>query len=168
MIVTMLVAVVLQLALSRYAVGGRFAVDLVLVGVIYVAFHWGPLAGMLAGTVGGIVQDSLADDVIGVGSLVKTVLGFAAGVVGAQFIVARPAGRAVVVAGASVVHRLAILALYGLIDQRWSGVPWTDILGETLVNMVAAVVAFQATESLPGMLARGRARRRSSLGRRRW
>ena len=53
-------AVVLQVTLARYTVGGRWVFDLVLVGVVYAALLWGPVAGMLAGTIGGLLQDWLA------------------------------------------------------------------------------------------------------------
>ena len=91
-LVTVLVAVVLQVTLARYTVGGRWVFDLVLVGVVYAALLWGPVAGMLAGTIGGLLQDVLAGDVVGVGGLAKTLVGFAAGVVGTQFVLVRPHG----------------------------------------------------------------------------
>ena len=51
-LVTVFVAVTLQVTLARYAVGGRWVFDFVLVGVVYAALQWGRVAGMLAGTVG--------------------------------------------------------------------------------------------------------------------
>jgi rod shape-determining protein MreD len=165
---TVAVSVLLQLTLARYTVGGRWLFDLVVVGVVYAALYWGPVAGMLAGTAGGLIQDVLSDDIVGTGGLAKTLVGFAAGVVGAQFVVAKPAGRTLVVAAASIVHRLVILALHALIDQHWSGVPWVALLGETGLNSLCALLVFQGTESLPGALARGRQSRRPRLSRREW
>jgi hypothetical protein len=42
------------------------------------------------------------------------------------------------------------------------------MLEQIVINTVVAWVAFAATESLPGALARNRARSRSSWGRRQW
>lgn len=167
-LVTVLISVVVQLTLARYTVGGRWLFDLVLVGVVYAALNWGPVAGMLAGTAGGLIQDALSDDLVGIGGLAKTVVGFVGGVVGAQFVVARPAARTLLVAAASILHRLMIVGLHGLIDQKWPGIPWPAILGETALNSLVGLVVFQATESLPGALARGRQSRRSGLRKRQW
>jgi rod shape-determining protein MreD len=165
---TVIVAVVLQMTLARFAVGGRWLFDLVLVGVVYAALLWGPVAGMLAGTIGGLLEDMLSAQIIGVGGLAKTVVGFAAGTVGAQFIVTQPSARVLVVAVASLAQRVLILALYALIDQRWSGVPWTAMLGETTLNVLCGWFVFQATEMLPGAIARGRLSRRPKWGPRKW
>jgi rod shape-determining protein MreD len=167
-LVTVVVAVVLQLTLARFTVGGRWLFDLVLVGVVYAALNWGPVAGMLAGTAGGIIQDALSDDVVGLGGLAKTVVGFLVGVVGTQFLVARPAGRTVLMAAASLLHRLLIVGLHALIDLKWPTVPWPAILGETALNSVCALIVFQASEALPGAMARGRQSRRSGLSKRQW
>jgi rod shape-determining protein MreD len=165
---TVVVAVVLQLTLARYTVGGRWPFDLVLVGVVFAALNWGPVAGMLAGTAGGLIQDALSDEIVGSGGLAKTAVGFLTGAIGAQFVVARPAARTVLLAGASLVHRFLILGLHALIDQHWPGVPWTAMLGETAINSICGLVAFQASESLPGAVARGRQSRRSGLEKRQW
>ena len=45
-LVTVLVSVGLQMAAARVSVGGRWQIDLVLVGVTYAALIWGPVAGM--------------------------------------------------------------------------------------------------------------------------
>ena len=167
-IATVLVAVLLQVTLARFTVGGRWVFDFVLVGVVYAALLWGPVAGMVAGTIGGLLQDVLATGIVGVGGLTKTLVGCAAGVVGTQFVLVHPRARTVVVAGATVLHRLLMVGLYSLIDQRWFGVPWKAILAETAINSLAAFVALQAAQALPGVIARSREGRRSSLSRRNW
>ena len=61
--------------------GGRaaaVAVTLfVLVVVVYVALTNGPVAGLLTGTIAGLLQDALATGIIGIGGLAKTLAGFA-------------------------------------------------------------------------------------------
>ena len=166
-LITMGIAVGLQLALARYTVGGRWIFDIVLVGVVYAALNWGPVAGMLAGSAGGLAQDLLSNEVVGTGGLVKTIIGFVVGALGAQFVVARPAGRVALLAGASVLHRLLLIGLIALIDQRWPPVSGGAVLAETLLNSVCGLIAFQLGESLPGLASR-RSSRRSGFRRREW
>jgi hypothetical protein len=60
------------------------------------------------------------------------------------------------------------VGLQGVISQRWLGLAWSTVLEEMLLNTVAGYLAFYVTESVPGAMARGRARQRSSWGRRQW
>lgn len=167
-ILTVVIAVALQMAAARVLVGGRWQIDLVLVGVTYAAIYWGPAAGILAGTAGGLLQDLLSHGIVGVGGLAKTLVGFAAGTLSAQFIITRSSLRMGVVAAATIVHRLMVIGLYALIDGRWPGLPWSAMLGETLLNAMVALAAFLLSERGPSVLARRRAAGRSSLSRRQW
>ncbi len=140
-LVTVLVAVVLQVTLARYTVGGRWVFDLVLVGVVYAALLWGP-GRRHAGRHDWRPAPGLGSRRRSVGGLAKTLVGFAAGVVGTQFVLVRPRARMIVVAGATVVHRLLIVGLLAIIDSsqqptwHWSGVPWAAMLAETLMNSI--------------------------------
>jgi rod shape-determining protein MreD len=163
-----LLAVTLQVAFARYMIGGRFVFDLVLVGVVFAALQWGPVAGMLAGTIGGLLQDALAGGIIGVGGLAKTIVGYFTGQIGTQFVLTRPRARILPLAVASIVHRLLMLSVAGLIDQHWPHISWPAMLGETGVNAVCGLIAFLAAEALPDAISRGRMSRRSSLSRRQW
>ncbi|HYN07941.1 MAG TPA: rod shape-determining protein MreD [Vicinamibacterales bacterium] len=165
---TVLVAVLLQMMFARYMIGGRLVFDLVLVGVVFAALQWGPVAGMLAGTMGGLLQDALSGGIIGVGGLAKTLVGYAAGQMGVQFVIARARAKVLPLAVATVVHRLLMLSFYGMIDQRWPQVPWTAILWETGVNAACGLALFLAADSLPGAISRGRMSRRSTFSRRQW
>ena len=167
-IATVFVAVSVQVLLSRFTIADRWVFDLVLVGVVYAALQWGAVAGMLAGTIGGLMHDVLSGGIAGVGGLAKTAVGFAAGGVGTQLVVAKPHARMLIVAAASLAHRFAVLGLQAMIDERWPGVSWQSVIGETLINALIGFVAFQVTEALPGAMARGRLSRRSSLSRRNW
>ena len=109
--------------------------DLVLVGVVFAALQGGAIAGMLAGTIGGLLQDVLSGGIVGVGGLAKTLVGCVTGVVGTQFVVARPSARAVIVAVATVVHRLVMVGLQALIDQQWPGVSWGAYAGRNRRSM---------------------------------
>jgi rod shape-determining protein MreD len=167
-VATIVLALILQVTLARYTVGGRWAFDLVLVGVLYAALQWGTAAGMVAGTVGGLAQDVLDNGIVGTGGLAKTLVGYAAGAIGTQFVIARPQARMVIVAIATVVHRFLLVGIMALIEQSWPSVAWTAVLWETAINSLCSVIAFSAAEAMPGMMARGRASRRSSFSRRQW
>lgn len=159
-------AVTLQLSLARMTVGGRWGFDLVLVAVVYVALRWGPTAGVIAGTLGGLTQDALAGTTIGVGGLSKTIVGFAAGVIGSQFIVTRPFPRMLLVAAASVMSRTAMWALFGVVGWHWPSMPWVGMLSETALNAAVAFAVYQGSETLPGLLRRRPTRR--AFGARKW
>lgn len=167
-LLTIVGATFLQVALARFTVGGGVVFDLVLVGVVFAALQWGPVAGILSGTVGGLLQDLLSGDVIGVGGLAKTLVGCAAGIIGTQFVLVRSHARMIIVAFASVAHRGLILLLRGLIDQHWPAVAWGAILAETGLNAAAALLAFYAIHMLPAAVERQRVNRRSGLSRRQW
>jgi rod shape-determining protein MreD len=159
-------AVVLQVALARHAVGGRFVFDIVLVGGVSAPQAGG--GGMLAGTIGGLLQDVLSGGVVGLAGLVKTLVGYAAGAMGTHFVVAKAHARALIVAVASLVSGLMSAGLQGVIAQSWPRVSWPGMLEAIVINTAVGWLAFQLAESVPGAVARGRSRRRSSWGRRQW
>jgi rod shape-determining protein MreD len=156
------VALALQTTLGRFLVRGVVGVDLVLVVVVYVALTAGSVTGLLTGAVAGLMQDVVTrvpSSIIGIGGLAKTIVGFLAGVVGTQFIVAQPLPRFVVFFAATVVHAVIFMGLYVLLDVRHFGTPVAAVSGQALGNAVAGVVAFQVAELLPGAMERRRAQR---------
>jgi rod shape-determining protein MreD len=148
-ILAVVAAQALQATLERY-IRGTVAIDLVLVVVVYVALTSGPVAGLLTGTFGGLVQDALATGVIGIGGLAKTLVGFLAGIIGTQFIVAQSLPRFCVFFAATVLHQLVFIGLYVLLDLRHFGSPYAMVAGQAAGNAVVGVVAFQLAELLPG------------------
>jgi rod shape-determining protein MreD len=158
-ILAVAVALALQTTLARYVVRGSVALDLVLVVVVYVALTSGSGAGLLTGAFAGLVQDALSSDVIGIGSLAKTIVGFLAGIIGTQFIVARPLPRFVVFFAATLLHAVVFMGLYVLLDLRHFGTPIGAVAGQAAGNAVVGVVAFQLVELLPGAVERRRAAR---------
>jgi rod shape-determining protein MreD len=120
---------------------------------------------MLTGTFAGLIQDALSGGVIGIGGLAKTIVGFLAGIIGTQFIVAQPLPRFVVFFAATVLHAIAFMGLYVLTNQQDFGTPYAAVLGQAVGNSVVGVVAFQLVELLPGAMERRRAQRSSRLRR---
>jgi rod shape-determining protein MreD len=158
-------ALAIQTTLARFLVRGSVAVDLVLVAVVYVALTSGPVTGMLTGTFAGLIQDAMSSGVIGIGGLAKTVVGFFAGIIGTQFIVAQPLPRFVVFFGATALHAVIFMGLYVVLDVRHFATPYAAALGQSVGNAVVGVIAFQVVELLPGAVERRRARSSSRLRR---
>jgi rod shape-determining protein MreD len=152
-------ALALQTTIARFLVRGTVAVDLVLVVVVYVGLTSGPVTGLLTGTVAGLIQDALSSGVIGIGGLAKTVVGFLAGVVGTQFIVANSVTRFVVFLAATALHAVIFMGLYAVLDLRHFGNPYAAVGGQAVGNAVVGVLAFQLVELLPGAMERRRAQR---------
>ena len=157
----MTAAITLQTALPRFLVGGAAAFDLVLVVVVYVALTRGPVAGIVAGSVAGIIQDALSSGVIGIGGLAKSAVGFAAGTIGQQFIMAEALPRLVMFVGATAAHSAVFMGMYVLIGIRSFPSPWTAILGQALGNAAVGMMAFTIVESLPGIMERRRLSKRT-------
>jgi rod shape-determining protein MreD len=160
-------ALAVQTTLAGLSHGGATLVNLVLVAVVYVGLAFGPVMGLFAGSVGGIVQDALAGGIIGIGGFSKTLVGFLVGVLGAQFIVAQPLPRFVMFVGATVVHELCFQALTAMAETRAIRLQYSALFTQAAINGIIGIIAFQIVEMGPGLLQRRRARG-ASLSRRRY
>jgi rod shape-determining protein MreD len=154
-------ALALQTTLARFLVGGSAAVDLVLVAVVYVALTTGPVTGMLAGSVAGLIQDSLSSGVVGIGGLAKSIVGFLAGAFGQQFIVTAALPRLVMFVAATALHAAVFMGLYEVLGLRAFPSPWKTVTAQALGNALVGIVAFTIIEALPGIIERRRAGGRS-------
>ena len=157
-ILALAAALALQTTLAGLTAGGASAVNLVLVAVIYLALAFGPGAGLLAGTVGGLVQDALAGGIVGVGGFSKTLVGFVVGLLGAQFIVAQSLPRLVMFVSGTLMHELCYQALYAIVASRTFQMHWSAALIQAAVNGFVGILAFAVVESGPGLVQRRRAR----------
>jgi rod shape-determining protein MreD len=156
-ILALVASLALQTSLARFAPRGTMAVDLVLVVVVYAALTMGPVTGLLAGAVGGLMQDVLSSGLVGIGGLAKTLVGFFTGVVGTQFIVTQPVPRFVIFFAATLAHAVVFIGLYELLNLRDFGTPVAAELARAAANAVLGVLAFQFVELLPGAVERRRA-----------
>ena len=166
-IAALIVALLFQTTLAGISLERGALVNFVLVAVIYIALALGALTGLLAGAVGGLVQDSIAGGIVGIGGLSKTLVGFLVGVAGAQFIVSQPAPRFVMFVGGTVLHELCFQSLYALIEGRPVHFVWTTMLTQAAVNGLIGILAFQVVEGAPGLMQR-RESRRATFGRRKF
>ena len=158
-LVAIALALALQTSLARFVVGGTAALDLVLVVVVYVALTSGPVTGMLAGSLAGLIQDALSSGTVGIGGLALAIVGFMAGVTGQQFIVTAAFPRFVMFVVATVVHSALFMGMYVLLGLKQFPSPWAAVLGQALANAVVGIIAFAVVESLPGAIERRRFRR---------
>lgn len=152
-------ALALQTTIAGLMIRGTITLDLVLIVVVYVALTSGPVAGLLSGCVAGLLQDTLSSGIIGIGGLAKTIVGFAAGVFGTQFIVTAPLPRFVVFVLATILHAALFMGLYVLLGLRPFPSPYTSVLWQAVANGLVGVVAAQIVELLPGTIQRRRATR---------
>ena len=159
MLGAIVVALLLQTMLARLGMRGRLAVDLVLVAVAYVGLTSGPVLGLVAGTVGGLAQDSLTGGIVGIGGLAKTVVGFVTGVIGAQFIVSQALVRFLVFFAATVVHATVVIGLGLLLGLFPAARSLVATASEGAGNALVGVAMFQLIEFLPGAVERRRAGR---------
>ena len=159
-VIAIALALALQTTLARFIVGGTAALDLVLVVVTYVALTSGPVTGMLAGSLAGIIQDALSSGVIGIGGLAKSIVGFLAGAIGQQFIITAALPRLLMFLGATAVHAIVFMGLYVGLDLRAFPSPWAAVASQALGNAAVGLIAFAIMESLPGMAERRQMKRR--------
>lgn len=162
-VLILVVGLALQTTLAGLFVG-RLTIDLVLVAVVYIALTFGPVAGLLGGTLGGLAQDALAGGILGISGLAKTLVGFLTGTIGAQFIVSSALPRFVMFFVGSAVNTACVLGIHALMpDARPAEVAYGQIALQATANGVIGLLAFQAVEGLPGLIQRrrvGRAYRR--------
>jgi rod shape-determining protein MreD len=155
------VAIVAALALQTSPFLGRqgAGIDLVLVVVVWAALQSGPAAGLLTGAAAGLAQDILSAGIIGVGGFSKTLVGFGAGVVGSQFIVANALPRFVVLAVGAVLNEVVFLGLYAAIERRGFDMPWRQAGARALATAVVGIALMIASNAIPAFLMRRRLRR---------
>ena len=158
-VAAILIAIALQTTLATLVFRGGTTIDLVLIAVVFVAIKSGPVTGLLAGTVAGLIQDALSSGILGIGGLAKTMVGFLAGLLGTQFIVTAPLPRFLILVVATVLHAAIFMGLYTLLNLRQFPAPYPAVVGQAFGNAFVGVVAFQMIEWLPGFVDRRRAGR---------
>ena len=156
---SILLAIAAQTTLAGIVFRGGTAIDLVLIVVVYIAIKSGPVTGLLAGTVAGLIQDALSSGIMGIGGLAKTIVGFLSGVLGTQFIVTAPLPRFLLLLLGTILHAAIFMGLYTLLNLRQFPAPYAAVLGQAAGNAFIGVVAFQMIEWFPGFVDRRRAGR---------
>jgi rod shape-determining protein MreD len=155
-----LIAIAVQTTLASYIFrGSSTGIDLVLIVVVYVAIKSGPVTGLLAGSVAGLIQDALSGGIVGILGLAKTLVGFGSGLLGTQFIVTAPLPRFVLLIVATALHEGIFIGVNTMLNLRHFPAPYSSIVGQAFGNAFVGVVAFQMIEWFPGFVDRRRAGR---------
>ena len=113
------------------------------------------------GSLAGLIQDQLSTGVLGIGGLAKSIVGFAVGAIGQQFIITAALPRFVTFIGATAAYQALFMGLYVVLGLRSFPSPWKAIATQALGNAVVGMVAFTIIEALPGVMERRRIGRRS-------
>ena len=117
--------------------------DLPLLVVIFFAVaRRSQIAGLLTGSVIGLLQDSLTHQPIGIYGIAKTVVGYGASSLGVKIDVENAGTRFLVVLFFYVVHELVYFVVaHGLVrlNLQWN---WMHELGSAFANAILAVALF--------------------------
>ena len=100
-----------------------------------------------------------------IGGISKTIVGFAVGIFGAQFIVSQPIPRLVIFIGGTFVHELCFQALYAVAEAHAIRFHYREVLTQAIVNGLIGIAVFYVIENAPGIKARREAKR-ATFGRR--
>ena len=161
------VAVTAQTTYALFVNGTSANVDFPLVVVVFAALSGGPIVGLWTGVAAGLGQDLLSGGIVGVSGLSKSLVGFAVGAVGVQFVLTGIWHRVLALVAATIVNTLCFVGVYGLIPTTGPAVMWADVPIQGIANGVAGAIAIGVIEYVPGMWNRMR-RRRAAFAARRW
>jgi rod shape-determining protein MreD len=131
-LIAVALALALQTTLAQLLVGGSAAIDLVLVAVVAVALATGPVSGMLAGSVAGLIQDSLSTGVLGIGGLAKSIIGFLVGAISQQFILTSALPRFLMFVAATAAHAAIFMGLNMGLGLRTFPSPWKAVASQAV------------------------------------
>ena len=108
-----------------------------------------------------MAQDALSGGVIGVGGVAKTIVGFLAGAIGSQFIVAnaRAAFRGPAVRGGAALGLLSSGFTRSSTRRGFTAVSWRAAWPQVLLTAGIGIILIQAVQAIPGFLMRRRLRR---------
>lgn len=165
--VALIAALVAQTTLVRSVADDQAPVDLVLVVVVFAALSRGPVVGLWTGTFAGLLQDALSGGIIGVSGLAKSIAGVLVGITASQFIIATVWHRLVVLMGATLVHTICFLGVYGVLETASPPATVSHELIQAIVNGVVGIAAAGLVRATPGAYRRAR-QGRTPFGRRHW
>ena len=109
---------------------------------LVVIFRRSPVAGLLTGSLIGLLQDSLTHQPIGIYGIAKTVVGFGASSLGAKLDIENVGARFLVTLFFFAVHEVVYFTVArGLVKLavEWS---WSHEVGAALLNAVTAAILF--------------------------
>jgi rod shape-determining protein MreD len=143
----LLVAFVIQSALTVILPWPGRLLDPFLVVVVYCGLTGGETHGMLAGAAAGWIQDiQFGGPVTGLSALTKLLLGFSVGVAATRFLMATTSARLLVLFGATLLDALIFERLALVFEVGASEISLRLLFARAVANAVLGVLAFQALE----------------------
>jgi len=147
----LLAALLLQTALTQLLPAHAQVFDPFLLVLVYCGLSGGETHGMLAGAVGGWIQDVLfAGRILGLSGLTKLLIGFAVGLAGSRFHLTEPAPRALVLVLAALADAALLTALAAAFDVSVTPLTGARLLARAAVNAAVGVACFGLLERQAG------------------
>ena len=117
--------------------------DLPLLVVIFFAVaRRSPIAGLLTGSLIGLLQDSLTHQPIGIYGIAKTVVGYGASSLGAKLDVDNVGARFLVTLFFYVIHQIVYVTVARGLVKLTVDLNWGHEIGAALLNAATAAVLF--------------------------
>jgi len=143
----LLAALLLQTALTQLLPAHAQIFDPFLLVMVYCGLSGGETHGMLAGAVGGWMQDVLfAGRILGLSGLTKLLVGFAVGLAGSRFHLTEPAPRALVLLLAALADAALMASLAAAFDVAVTPLTGPRLLARAVVNAAVGVACFGVFE----------------------
>ncbi len=143
-----LLALLVQTALSQVVPGHARTLDPFLLVLVYCGLHGGEMHGMLAGAAAGWVQDvHFGGPVVGLSGLTKVIVGFGVGLAGARFLLSGPLPRFLVLFTATLVDAVLFERLAAVFDIPAQSLSLLGLLSRGAVNAIAGAAAFELVDA---------------------
>jgi rod shape-determining protein MreD len=143
-------ALLLQQTLVSWLAIGAVRPDLVLIALTAVALRHGPVAGLYAGLLIGLVQDVYAVETLGANVLAKGLVGYALGFFEEKVMKVMAATRVVLLAVALFVHDVLFLIAAGHRGGFfWDALLWRSLPSAVYTLVLGALVFYFATGFKP-------------------
>jgi len=144
-LLSLAIAITAQVLLGHLWSRSHLYLNLVTVVVVVVAVQASPSAGMIAGSIGGLFQDTFSSQLIGVSSFGKTLVGFALGVLNVKLVIRGPLFLLPLIFVASCLE-MGIAVLLDKIVQVRPAVTGGSILTVALGNAILGTLSIKIAE----------------------
>lgn len=143
----MLLALLLQSALTQLTPAQARLFDPFLIVLVYCGLVSGEIHGMLAGALGGWIQDVyFGGTVVGMGGLSKSLIGFAVGVASARLLVGGTAQRLLILFTATLGDTLLFERLAAFFELPLAELSFPGMIGRATVNAVVGTGIYELLE----------------------
>lgn len=137
----------MQSALTQLVPAQARLFDPFLIVIVYCGLVSGETHGMLAGAVGGWIQDAyFGGAVVGISGLSKLLVGFGVGVAGARLLVSGPAQRLLILFAAALTDALLFERLTAVFELPVLELSFVGMLGRATVNAIAGAGIYELVE----------------------